>query len=209
MTSQLLGFFKRNIIALAVAGAALAVGALIGFFVISGGFSSPSGYSSSFLAARNDAASISQDIVALTAETGSALKQANALDLQGSSDQAVALIAEAQRSNEDAADEAEDLSLKLKQLTMEVDALPEAQRELGYQAVATAFWLVGEFGNYTGHVNAFLSQLSVAVSEENSADRRASLDQALARVNTSVERINELNLEFRTRMAEFDRAMAE
>lgn len=197
---------KRNAVVFIWVAVALLIGVVVGSIVISGGVPQNGGYTADFISARDDAARISQEIVQLTAATNASLKQANVLDIQGSSDQALELIADARNSNEEAAKKSETLAADLKHLTLAVDDLKEESRKLGYEAIATEFWLVGEFANYTRYVDAFLAQLSIAVSDRAS-DHRAVVERALATVNESADRINHLNADFLQRMAAFDRSM--
>ncbi len=199
-------FWKQNRAPLAWVLVALVIGAGIGAIVISTSGAEQGGYTSDFIYARDDAARVSQEIVRLTATTNAALKQANILDIQGSRDQALSLIAEAKSSNTEAARKADILASDLKRLTLAIDGLPEQPRKKGYEAIATEFWLVGEFANYTGYIDTFLSQLTLAVSDRTS-DHRALADRSLATVNLSADRINRLNSDFLQRMAAFDRAM--
>jgi len=199
-------FLERNRTAVTASVLALIGGTLIGWVVVTSGSGLSAGYPLGFVSARNSAAATSQEIVRLTGETSVALKHANEFDLAGDRTRSLHALDEARDLNARAAREAQKLSAELTGLTMSLDGFDQESRRLGYEAVATAFWLVGEFGNYTGYVDAFLAKLSEVVASR-SPNYGAEVRAALGLVNTSVARINSLNAQFRDRMAIFDRAV--
>lgn len=175
------------------------VGALIGVFVFSN-----KGLSQEFISTRNDAASVSQEIVNLTDQTDKALEDVNKLDIQGKKEQALGLIEDARKTNNDAYQKAFQLSGHLKSLTESLQSISngESQR-IAYEAIATELALVSEFIVYTKNVNQFLDELSSAISQNTSVNRQAA-QSALDEANAEAKKINALNAQFLQKMGEFD-----
>jgi hypothetical protein len=149
-----------------------------------------------FIAAWQEAARVSADIVRLAGDTNNTIQSVNALDLQGDRAQALSLIGEARASNQQAYGKAIELTQALQNLTESLHDIPsQADQQAGYQAAATELSLVSEFIVYTENLNRFLDGVTRAVSSDAAVDRRA-VEDMVNEVNVRVRRINDLNNTF-------------
>lgn len=160
-----------------------------------------------FVAARQAASLVSQEIAALTSATNGDISQVNVSDLQGNVQSATALIREAREKNAAAYQRAVELSGHLKNLAESLSALPSRRaQQAAYEAVAVELSLVSEFIGYTEYLNRFLDSLNRAVATNAEADR-AAVAGALQEVNARAAKINELNAAFAAKMQVFDRSL--
>lgn len=188
-------------------GAALIVLAGGVFSYALGVWGSPTHVPADLLRAREDAARVGQEIVALTKATGDKIKAVNLSDLEGNREQALALIEEARFPNEGAYGKAFELTGHLERIAASLGEVSsvESQR-LAYEAVASELALTSEFIVYTRVLDMFLVQLGAAIGTGSAADRQAAM-ATLTDVNARAERINQLNEKFIERMRAFDQSL--
>lgn len=173
---------------------------LIIYFMASKSSALPTG----FLAARANAAAVSQKIVDLTTATNQRISEVNDLDAQKNVSQALSLIQEARTSNNEAYAEASSLAVYLEQMASGLNGISSrARQQLAYEAVATEFSLISEFIVYTQQLNGFLDSLSQAIAT-NSFQARQNATQYLAAVNGQANKINSFNSQFLAKMSAFD-----
>lgn len=157
-----------------------------------------------FTAARQNAAGVSQDIVALTATVNQKIQAANAAEAKGDANAVLAAVSGARTSNAEAYNKAFSLSQDLQTMAESLSTINSPQsRQLAYEAVAVELSLVSEFIAYTGSLNDFLNALSSSIASDNPANRNAVAD-ALKTVNDKAATINQLNDEFNQKMDAFD-----
>ena len=157
-----------------------------------------------FLTAKQEAAEVSQRIVELTSTTNEKIKAVNLSDLEGDEGQALALIQEARRTNEEAYQKAFDLSRYLQKIAESLGELKSVKNQRAvYEAVAVELSLVSEFISYTQSLNNFLDTLAKAVSTNSFADRQTA-GNYLNEVNQKAKTINNLNQEFLAKIEKFD-----
>lgn len=163
--------------------------------------------SDEFLAARQNAAAVSEKIVVLTSATNKKIRAVNLSDLNGDASQAYALIQEARRNNAEAYNQAFELSRHLQKLAESLSAIPSVKSQrLAYEAVAVELALVSEFIIYTQNLNNFFGSLSSAIQTNSFADRIA-VQNYLKEVNKHAEKINDLNEEFLVKIEKFDKSL--
>lgn len=156
-----------------------------------------------FLSYRQNAAEVSEKIVALANEVNEKIKAVNISDLNGDSDSAISLIRDARNKNVAAYSEAFELSRNLENLARSLDDISSRRNQrLAYEAVAVELSLVSEFIVYTRDLNNFLDNLSRAIVTGYFTDREVAL-RSLDEVNNRVAKINDLNKEFSQKIAEF------
>lgn len=164
----------------------------------------PSTPPQSFLEARRDAATISQEIVRLTGETATKISQVDKLVEGDDKERVFSLITEAKGTNNEAHKKAFELSRVLQSLTESLGEIDSIERiELAYNAIATELGLVNEFIIYTEKLGAFLSDLKSAVLHAT-PESRSKVSASLRAVNEKAGTINELNSEFLNKMKNFD-----
>ena len=147
----------------------------------------------SFLEARKEASLISQKIVDLTNDANEKIKTANLFDSSGNKSDALVLIKEARQINTEAYNQAFELSRQLQKLAESLSEIKsQDSRRAAYEAVAVELALVTEFIDYTQALNTFLDNLSVAVTTDSFANRRAA-ENYLEVVNKKANLINNLN----------------
>ncbi len=158
-----------------------------------------------FTAARQNAATISQDIVNLTSETGKKIESANQAENKGDLDQLRNLISDAKTTNAAAYQKAFDLSKAIQSMAESLSGVRSNRQQLGYEAVALELSLVSDFISYTGSLNDFLNSASRSASDESPVNQKATAD-ALNKVNNWVSLINDINRNFVEKMTAFDQA---
>ena len=194
---------KQKIIWVVASGIVIVLVVLYFIFFAGGTIKLPS----DLVAARQAAARVSEKIVDLTSETNEKIKVINSLDLGGDRDAAYALIREARETNGEAYEQAFELSRHLQKLTESLGRIESIKgQRIAYEAVAVELSLVSEFITYTQNLNAFLDNLSAAVSSDSS-EYRILADQQLQEVNDAAIKINKLNQEFLSKINQFDESL--
>ncbi len=164
-----------------------------------------------FLQARENAALVSRDIVALTGSTNEKIRTVNLLDVQGGAEsvqRATGLLQEAKNSNEEALSQAFKLSEHLRALAQSLAGVsPLSSQRVAYEAIAIELSLVSEFITYTKNLNAFLDSLGRSVIRRSTFEEQDAINTALRDVNENTQTINRLNEEFLARMREFDKSL--
>ncbi|MDP2704481.1 MAG: hypothetical protein Q8P01_04700 [bacterium] len=164
-----------------------------------------------FLQARESAALVSRDIVALTGSTNEKIRAVNLLDVQGdaeSVERATSLLREAKNSNEEALSRAFELSEHLRALAQSLAGVsPLSSQRVAYEAIAIELSLVSEFITYTKNLNAFLESLERSIARRSTFQEQDALSNALRDVNENTKTINRLNNEFLARVREFDKSL--
>lgn len=157
-----------------------------------------------FMVYRQNTADVSEKIVALANEVNEKIKAVNISDLNGESENAVALIVDARNKNADTYSQAFELSKNLESLARSLDNISSRRTQrLAYEAVAVELSLVSEFIVYTRDLNNFLDSLSRVIVTGNLADRETA-QNFLDGVNRQVIKINDLNKEFSEKTREFN-----
>lgn len=157
-----------------------------------------------FLAARQEAGRLSQEIVELTNKTNSLIKNANIFELDGQPGVALQLIEEARKKNKDAYQKAFELSVVIQKLTEKINLIDSSRgQQLAYEAVSFELALISNFISYTQNLNGFLDNLELAV-RLNTPESRRRVTTSLAEVNQKILNINNLNRDFLIRMTELD-----
>jgi hypothetical protein len=160
-----------------------------------------------FIIARQNAAVVSQRIVDLTSATRDKINAANISELAGDNNKTQQFIGEARTTNNEAYQSASNLAEFLKNLAGSLSTLQStASQRIAYQAIATELSLVSEFIVYTQNLNSFLDALSAA-GEGNTPARKTAIEATLKKTNNSARIINDLNKEFLSRMASFDKSL--
>lgn len=158
-----------------------------------------------FTAARQSAASISQDIVNITGDTAKKIGSANQAENAGNTSQLESLISDAKASNVIAYQKAFDLSKSVQQMAESLDNVQPKRQQLGYEAVALELSLVSQFISYTESLNDFLNDVARSALNESPINQKNTAD-ALESVNQKVSLIDNLNNNFIDKMAAFDQA---
>ena len=159
-----------------------------------------------FTDARSHAASVSKKIVELTTATHEKITTIHGLDEQGNVNRARAVVRDARALNQEAYQNAFTLSQDLQALAQSLGQISsQYDQRVVYEAVAVELSLVSEFIVYTRDLNGFLERVDQAIETNTTQDRRA-VEDSLARVNEKVNRINQLNQEFLSKMKIFDKA---
>ncbi len=156
-----------------------------------------------FTAARQKAASVSQDIVNITNETGKSIELANRAESEGDLQRILGIIEEAKNSNTLAYQKAFELSQSIQQMAESLKGVQSVSQQIGFEAVAMELSLVSEFISYTGTLNDFLNNLAKSVS--NGTANGGTIGDNLRDINNRVVLINALNRNFAEKMAAFDR----
>jgi hypothetical protein len=184
--------------------------ALVGVLVIAGGIyfwrQSPGQEQLpvDFVVARKEAALVSQKIVDLTSSANENIKAVNFSDFSGDPDKALAFIRNAKQANNEAANQAFELSRDLKDLTASLGEIKSSDRQrLALKALTVESGLLIEFMAYTQDLNNFLDNLARAIATDLPSDRDL-VNNSLKDVNERVAKINSLNREFSVNMAVFD-----
>jgi hypothetical protein len=181
-------------------------------FVLFGGYALFWGFGSAqipqtFVEARKEAANVSAQIVDLTNETNSKIKNANYTELTGDVERAIVFINDARQLNQTSYTKAFELTKHLQGLaTSLVEMGASKSRSLAYDAIAADLGLVSEFIIYTQKLNSFLESLGKAIVSKTDRDR-ALMQIALDAVNQQVERINQINREVQGKMEAFDNSL--
>lgn len=158
-----------------------------------------------FIAARQKASIVSQDIVNLTTETGKKISEANQAEMSGNTEQLLGFVNDAKNSNSSAYQKAFDLSQILQQMAGALNNVQSNKQELGYEAVALELSLVSEFISYTQNLNSFLDILTRSALN-NTPNSQKEIKDSLERVNQKAILINNLNKNFIDKMTAFDQA---
>jgi hypothetical protein len=188
---------KTGFIALPIA---IIIGVLV-YFAVSGAKTT---VPPSFTAARQNAASVSHDIVTLTTSVNQNIQAANAAEAKGDTNAVLAAIGDARTANAAAYEKAFALSQNLQQMTQALTDINSApSRQMAYEAVAVELSLVSEFIAYTGSLNDFLNTLARSIAVDGLSGNSAVAD-VLKIVNDRAATIDKLNQEFNQKMDAFD-----
>ncbi len=188
---------KTGFIALPVA---IIIGVLV-YFAVSG---TKAAVPPSFTTARQNAASVSHDIVALTTSVNQNIQAANAAEAKGDTNAVLAAIGDARTANAAAYEKAFALSQNLQQMTQALTEInPASSRQMASEAVAIELSLVSEFIAYTGSLNDFLNTLARSIAV-NGLSGNSAVAAALKVVNDRAATIDKLNQEFNQKMDAFD-----
>ncbi|MEK9194250.1 MAG: hypothetical protein AAB884_00335 [Patescibacteria group bacterium] len=179
----------------------LVVGSFLGvYFLFFGNVRLPQ----EFIVARQNAATVSQQIVDLTDLTSKKVEAINLEDFSRDIDGAVKLINEARASNGEAYNKTSELARHLEKLASSLEEIKSRSlQRSAYEAVAVELSLVSEFIVYTHTLNNFFDSLSRAIATDSFADRLV-VETRLKEVNNQARKINNLNKEFLSKIGEFD-----
>ncbi len=159
----------------------------------------------SFTTARQNAASVSRDIVALTTSVDQNIQAANAAEAKGDTNAIITAISNARTANAAAYEKAFTLSQNLQQMAQSLNDINSASsRQLAYEAVAVELSLVSEFIAYTGSLNDFLNTLANSIATNGLTSGNSAVAAALKVVNDKAATIDQLNREFNQKMEAFD-----
>jgi hypothetical protein len=186
-------------VAIVAAPILIIIGLLIYFF----GSLQTNAIPADFTAAREKAASVSQDIVNLTSDTSKKIELVNQAEMSGNAEQIMAFINDAKNSNATAYQKAFELSGALQQMAGSLTAVSNPRQQAGYEAVALELSLTSEFISYTDSLNQFLNALTNSYFEKNPSNQKA-LENSLKSVNDKIKLINDLNKSFNEKMSIFD-----
>lgn len=160
-----------------------------------------------FVAARNNAALVSRDIVALANETNGTLTHAVALDPKKNYREMLSLFERAQAANAAAYSKAFVLSEHLRELAGTLGGVSRtSSQRIALEAIGTELGLVTEFIAYTKSVNEFLDMLSYSTPDEIES-RAQEAENLLRAVTASAQKINGLNSDFLKTMGKFDKSL--
>ena len=189
---------KNKLFAVSVVVSALVI-AFFGAFSLASQKEAPA----QFTEARENAASVSREIVGLTGLVNKKIGEASDFEIGGKKGEALARIEEARIYNGEAYDKALELSEHLSSLASSLSRVPKEKRKAALEATTVELPLVQEFISYTKNLNNFFNSLTetIQMKDDKNEDRISGL---LATVNKNVERINFLNDEFLRKMRDFD-----
>lgn len=156
-----------------------------------------------FTESRENAASVSREIVGLTGLVNKKISEANDFEIGGKQNEALARVEEARIHNNEAYNKALELSEHLSSLTSSLSRVPKEKRRAALEATTVEFSLVREFISYTKNLNTFFDLLTETIRTRGGGNGEGIKD-LLATVNKNVEKINILNDEFLRKMRDFD-----
>mgnify|MGYP001575279919 FL=1 len=192
---------------LIVTGVILVLMIVYGIYIAFSAGSGPVTLSPEFIAARNDAATVSREAVGLANETNSTLKRAILLNPQKEYSEMLRLFEEARKTNNNAYDEVFALSRYLQKIAESLGGILNTKSQrLAYDASITELSLINEFIVYTRYVNEFLDMLSYSTPDEIQT-RAGAAEKLLFDVSASAKKINDLNAQFLEKMGKFDESL--
>lgn len=162
-----------------------------------------------FTGSKEQISKISRQLVDLTASTNYKIKDINYLETDGHYAAALTLVTKAREENQNAFNQAVELSNQLKTMT---ESLPkfnsQDNRQISQEAISLEMALIIHFINYTKAVDDLLAILRNKFITTTAKYQR-DIDIKLSEINSQVLLINNLNKQFIEKMAELDKAVAE
>ena len=170
----------------------------------------PSNYlPSEFSDARIKGAVIAQKIVEFSRDTLARLNEVGKYDQVGNSPEALIAISNAVIANRENQVEAIRLSSQLNAMAENLPSIrPSRGRELATQAVTAEIALVSRLLYYNNYLNQLFEALKVKFEKPWVAYLDGQVADLISKINDEVQAINELNKEFNSTMAEFDKIFA-
>jgi len=193
---------KRGIVAGIAIGAVLLV---IGGITLSASFDDTQKIvvSDDFKVARYNAGIKSRQVAELSEVAREKIREANQAEQSKDNARAESLLNEAQLANNEAARNAAELSRHLQVLVGFINGMPVGKSQrYAYAAMTAEISLVSEYIVYTKNVTELIE--SVAAGIEVGKHDKKTIDSVLQKANDNVKRINDLNLEFQTKIGKFD-----
>lgn len=191
---------------MAVAVAVIAVVLVVAGIALSASLDNSGGrvvVSDEFRVARYNAGITSRQVAELSHVAREKMKQANEAENAKDSARAESLLNEAQLANNEAARNAAELSRHLQVLIGDINGMPAGKSQrYAYGAMTAEISLVSEYIVYTKNLNEAI--VAIARGIEMGKQDKKLIDAAVAKANENVRRINELNDEFQSKIAQFD-----
>ncbi|MBI2591763.1 MAG: hypothetical protein HYW34_03745 [Candidatus Brennerbacteria bacterium] len=157
-----------------------------------------------FTGSREQISKISRQLVDLTASTNYKIKDINYLETDGHYAAALTLVTKAREENQNAFNQAVELSNQLKAMT---ESLPkfnsQENRQISQEAISLEMALIVHFINYTKAVEDLLTVLRARFITPTAKYQR-DIDIKLSDINSQALLINNLNKQFIEKMAELD-----
>lgn len=161
---------------------------------------------SEFSDARIKGADTAQRVVDLSRETLAKLSEVSKYDQQGDTSEALIAISNAVISNRENQAEAIRLSAQLSAMAENLPRIsPSHAREIATQAVTSEVELVSRLLYYTAYLEELFETLKVKFEKPWVAYLDGQVADLINKINDEAQAINELNKQFNSLMAEFDK----
>lgn len=184
----------------AILAAVLIIGGLFYFFQVR------SHVPKEFLAARNQAVGVAEEIVKLSSESSDNLESISVKDRSGKYEEALDLVLQEANRNAELRNRAVTLSEDLRIMATNLAKVrPKEAAQVGLQAVTSELELVQRLVNYNSYTYELLGVLQTRLESNGSVDAREKIKIIITNMNKEVEKINELNQRYKNQMQEFDR----
>lgn len=164
---------------------------------------------SEFSDARIKGAIVSQKIVELSRDTLSRLNEVSKYDQQRNSTEALLAISNALIANRENQVESVRLSSQLTAMAENLSRIqPERARQLATQAVTSEVALVSRLLYYNTYLNQLFETLKVKFEKPWVSYLDGQVQDLITKINDEAQAVNELNKQFNSSMAEFDKIFA-
>jgi len=172
---------------------------LIWRFILVGGSFVPE----QFLEANQQGSLIANRIVELSRESAENIKKINQLDREKKYEEAINLIMEEIKRNEEMKNQAFELSFKLANMTEFLNEIePEEAVKVALKAMNYETFLIIRLINY----NSFLGDLTSSLGDKfKGLVGVEEISEIIKKINDEAVAINDLNEQYKTAMAEFER----
>lgn len=200
-------FIKKNRIYIGIGTSIAVVAAVVASGAFSGtGTKAPAVVPQEFLEARARAATISEEIVALTRESSDSLGKISDADSAGRYSEGLNLVLVEVGRNSVIREKAVDLSEELKNMAVSLEGVsPDEAAQVGLRAVTSGLEMVQRLVNYNNYTYDLLNALQARLGANNAQEKRANIESAIEKMNQEAAKINELNAEYNRLMEEFDK----
>lgn len=175
---------------------------LLAYFFLRFIAAEPKKIPSDFLKARQEASSISRDIVAFSGESASKINEIAELDRQNKHTEALTAISQEIERNKKAREKAIELSIRLEAMAKNVNGIsPVSMSQKAIEALTFETALINRLIIYNDYLVRLLEVLREKFLGRNVGDQ---VPELIAKVNEEARTINDLDRKFNEIMAEFD-----
>ncbi|MDP3015265.1 MAG: hypothetical protein Q8N28_02545 [bacterium] len=162
----------------------------------------PRNIPSDFLAARQEASLIAQDIVLLSNESTNRLNEIAQFDKDRKYTEALILISQELERNREAREKAIKLSAQLEIMAKNLAKIsPASAGQIALEAISLETALISRLITYNDYLTKLLEVLREKFLEKHNGDQ---VSELISKINDEAKAINDLNQKFNEVMKEFD-----
>lgn len=155
-----------------------------------------------FKEAKYNASLFAKEIVELTGGLTTTLNEVNRLDAEKKYTEAINLLAQAGKRNEEAKEKAIKLSEELAKMALAVPEIsPVSASQIAIQAISSETTLISRLIAYNDYLNQLLEELRLKLLGKSANSGK--IQELILKINEEVRAINELNNKFNNLMKRF------